>query len=231
MVRAWICKGERPSWKEVNQYGATLKTYWSQFDRLCVENGLVYRKWLEKGKVTRLHVIVPKGLQCKISKFCHDENTGWHFGVRKTLAKVQNGYCRSGLQNDVRNYCKSCETCCKIKPLRRTKRSTMQSVGSDHPMECVPTDILGPLRETENGNIYISCYFTKWVEAVAISDQTAITVAQALVKEEVCRFGTPAYVHSDQGRQFEGTVYQEMYKLLSIKKIRTAPTIPKATVW
>ena len=204
MVRTWIDKGERPSWKEVNQCGATLKTYWSQFDRLCVENGLVCRKWLEKGKVTRLQVIVPKGSKSKILKFCHDEKTGGHFGVRKTLANVRNGYYWAGLQNDVRNYCKSCETCCKIKPSQRTKRSPMQLVGSGHPMERVATDILGPLPETENGNKYIlviSCYFTKWVEAVAIPDQTAITVARALVEEVVCRFGTPAYVHSDQGRQ------------------------------
>ena len=176
-------------------------------------------------------MIVPKGSKSKILKFCHDEKTGGHFGVRKTLAKVRNGYYWAGLQNDVRNYCKSCETCCKIKLPQRTKRSPMQLVGSGHPMERVATDILGPLPETENGNKYIlviSCYFTKWVEAVAIPDQTAITVARALVEEVVCRFGTPAYVHSDQGRQFEGTVYQEMCKLLSIKKTRTAPYHPES---
>ena len=96
----------------MNECGATLKTYWSQFDRLCVENGLVCRQWLEKGKVNRLQVIIPKGSKSKILKFCHDEKTGGHFGVRKTLAKVRNGYYWAGLQNDVRNYCKSCETCC-----------------------------------------------------------------------------------------------------------------------
>ena len=33
--------------------------------------------------MTKLQVIVPKGLKCKIPKFCHDEKTGGHFGVRK----------------------------------------------------------------------------------------------------------------------------------------------------
>ena len=57
------------------------------------------------------------------------------------------------------------------------------------------TDILGPLPETENGNKYvllISNYFTKWVEAVATPDQTAVTVASVLVEEVVCRFGAPS---------------------------------------
>ena len=231
IVRTWLDKGERPAWKEVNKYGAGTKTYWSQFDRLCVKNGLVCRQWLEKGKLTKVQVIVPKGLKSKILKYCHDEKTGGHFGVQKTLAKVRNGYYWAGLQRDVRNWVKSCETCCKIKPPQRTKRSPMQLVGAGHPMERVATDILGPLPETENGNKYIlviSDYFTKWVEAVAIPDQTAITVARALVEEVVCRFGTPAYVHSDQGRQFEGTVYQEMCKLLGIKKTRTTPYHPES---
>ena len=56
----------------------------------------------------------------------------------------------------------------------------MQLVGAGHPMKCVATNILGLLPETENGNKYIlviSNYFTEWVEAVAICDQTAISVA------------------------------------------------------
>ena len=44
VVRTWIDKGQRPtSWKEVNQCSATLKTYWSHFNRLCLDNGLVCR--------------------------------------------------------------------------------------------------------------------------------------------------------------------------------------------
>ena len=87
IVRTWLDKGERPAWKEVNKYGAGTKTYWSQFDRLCVKNGLVCRQWLEKGKLTKVQVIVPKGLKSKILKYCHDEKTGGHFGVRKHLLR------------------------------------------------------------------------------------------------------------------------------------------------
>ena len=64
--------------------------------------------------------------------------------------------------------------------------------------------------------------------ADAIPDQTAVTVASELVEEVVCRFGAPAYVHSDQGRQFEGIVYKEMCKLLGNKKTRTMPYHPQS---
>ncbi|MCG7878903.1 MAG: RNase H-like domain-containing protein, partial [Candidatus Thiodiazotropha endolucinida] len=230
-VKTWLDKEQRPPWKEVNKYGAVVKTYWSQFDRLQIENGLVCRKWFEKGKVSRLQLIVPKDMKSKILKFCHDEKSGGHFGIRKTLAKVRNGFYWAGLQKDVRNWVKSCEICCKFKSPQRTKRAPMQLVGAGQPMERIATDILGPLPETENGNKYIlvmSDYFTKWVESVAIPDQTAVTVASALVQEVVCRFGTPAYIHSDQGRQFEGAVYQEVFNLLGMKKTRTTPYHPES---
>lgn len=46
-------------------------------------------------------------------------------------------------------------------------------------------------------------YLTKWPEAYAVPDQSAITTAEWLVTEMYCRFGVPAELHSDQGRNFE----------------------------
>ena len=65
----------------------------------------------------------------------------------------------------------------------------------------------------EEGNQYIiviAGYFTKWAEAFAIPDQTALTVADVLVREVVCRFGTPYQLHSDQGRDYESHLFQQV---------------------
>ena len=63
-------------------------------------------------------MIVPKGLKSKILKFYHDEKTGRHFRVRKTLAKVRNGYFWAGLQRDVRNGYKVVKHVARSNPLR-----------------------------------------------------------------------------------------------------------------
>jgi hypothetical protein len=74
-------------------------------------------------------------------------------------------------------------------------------------------DFLGPLTQTYRGKKYLfvlADYYTKWVEAYPLPDQKARTVAQVLVDEVFCRLGVPAVLHSDQGRNFESKVIQEV---------------------
>ena len=87
------------------------------------------------------------------------------------------------------------------------------------PSERIALDVLGPLPLSESGNKYlllIADYFTKWPETYSLPNQEAITVAEVLVKEYICRFGVPLEIHSDQERNFESNVFQEMCSLLGI---------------
>ncbi|VDI14076.1 Hypothetical predicted protein [Mytilus galloprovincialis] len=56
----------------------------------------------------------------------------------------------------------------------------------------------------------------------------AKTVAKIIVEEVIVRFGVPHWIHSDQGRQFESLLFQEMCCILNIKKTRTTPYHPKS---
>ena len=93
--------------------------------------------------------------------------------------------------------------------------------------ECL--DMLGPFVKSKSGNVYVLMIidqFTKWVECLAVPDQTAKTVCQILVDQFFSRFGLPLYIHSDQGRNFESNLFQEICKLLDIVKTRTTPYRP-----
>ncbi|KAL3846476.1 hypothetical protein ACJMK2_017463 [Sinanodonta woodiana] len=88
-------------------------------------------------------------------------------------------------------------------------------------MDRIALDIMGPLPETSIGNKYILVigdYFTKWTEAFALPNQDVIAVASVLVKETICRFSVPRQIHSDKGTQFESKIFQEICRLLGIKK-------------
>lgn len=66
------------------------------------------------------------------------------------------------------------------------------------------------------------------MEAYAIPNQEASTVANKLVDEMFCRFSLPEQLHSDQGQQFKSILIQEMSKTLQIRKTRTTPYHPQS---
>lgn len=84
---------------------------------------------------------------------------------------------------------------------------------------------------TEKQNEYImviSDYFTKWKEAFALQDHTAQTVADVLITEFICRYGTPYRIHTDQEREFESQLFSEMCTKLDIYKTHTTPYRPQS---
>uniref|UniRef100_A0A9J7ZUF1 Gypsy retrotransposon integrase-like protein 1 n=1 Tax=Cyprinus carpio carpio TaxID=630221 RepID=A0A9J7ZUF1_CYPCA len=61
---------------------------------------------------------------------------------------------------------------------------------------------------------------------VAKRDQRAETVAQVLVAEWFYKFGVPGRIHSDQGRNFESSLIQQLCQLYKVEKSRTTPYHP-----
>ena len=65
-------------------------------------------------------------------------------------------------------------------------------------------------------------------EACPLPDKTALSVADAFFQYVVCRFGMPSVIHSDQGREFENKVMQELCLLCGSHKTRTTPYHPES---
>ena len=87
-----------------------------------------------------------------------------------------------------------------------------------------------PLPKTDRGNRYILTVvdiFMKHVEAYALTDQEATTVALVFLNEFVSRYGVPYVLHTDQGAHFESNLFKEFCQMLNIKKARTTPYHPQ----
>ena len=66
----------------------------------------------------------------------------------------------------------------------------MQPIYTGEPFERVAMDIIGPLPKTGRGNRYILTvvdHFAKHVEAIALADQEATTIARVCLNEFVIR--------------------------------------------
>lgn len=53
-------------------------------------------------------------------------------------------------------------------------------------------------------------------------------MAEVLVREVVCRFGTPQSFHLDQGCPFESQLVKELANLLGVDKTSTIPYHPQS---
>ena len=223
---------ERPTWPDVSPENCAVKSYWSQWERLQLRDNVLYRRWeAEAGDTVQWQLVVPKGLRAEILREMHDAKTAGHLGVTKTLGRIKQRFYWYRCSQDVKDWCRRCDSCAARKPPQKKPRSAMKTYNVGAPLERVALDVLGPLPESERGNKYIlvvADYFTKWTEAYAIPNQEAATVATKVVEEFVARMGVPRQIHSDQGRNFEAAVFQEMCALLGIEKTRTTPLHPQS---
>ena len=125
----------------------------------------------------------------------------------------------------------TCAVCNKNKKASRSRRAALSSYHSGVPLERVHIDILGPFVPSRSNNtciLMIVDQFTKWVECFPLPDQTSEVVSRTLVDQFFSRFGIPVYLHADQGRNFEGNLFQNLCSLLEIAKTRTTPYHPKS---
>lgn len=219
---------EKPSVQSPDQELITLLKQW---DQLIVENGLLYRRFFDVDGSIRVQLVVPKPIRFEIMQNLHNNRISGHLGREKTLNKVRARFYWPGMTTDINRWCQTCGPCARTKAGPGKGKSPMNHCTVYGPLDCIAIDIMGPLPETDDGNQYIMVigdYFTKWKEAYAIPNHTAMTVADKLVTEFICRFGTPNRIHTDQGREFESELFSEICKLLQVNKSRTTPYHPQS---
>ena len=54
--------------------------------------------------------------------------------------------------------------------------------------------------------------FSRWPEAIPITEITSDIVAKAFYTHWVCRYGSPKLVTTDQGAQFESALFNALLK-------------------
>jgi uncharacterized membrane protein YraQ (UPF0718 family) len=62
---------------------------------------------------------------------------------------------------------------------------------------------------------------------VAIPSKEAETVADAVFTKWICRYGCPAIIHTDGGKEFVNKIAAELYQKLDIKTTHMAPAHPQ----
>ncbi|GBM66543.1 Retrovirus-related Pol polyprotein from transposon 297 [Araneus ventricosus] len=103
---------DRPSWQEIAQESPATKRYWALWDSLHLKDGVLYRNWeSDDGNSCRWQLILPKSRIPEVLRETHDNASGGHFGVMKTLSKTRERFYWYRLRADVENWCRECHAC------------------------------------------------------------------------------------------------------------------------
>ena len=132
---------------------------------------------------------------------------------------------------DIELHIRKCPVCSANMNPKKRLQAALKDYRVGAPIDRIGIDVLGPLPTSNQGNSYllvVGDYFTRWIKAYPMPNQRAETTAHKLVHEFISRFGIPLEIHSDQGRNFESQLFQEVCKMLEIKKTRSTPYRPQS---
>jgi hypothetical protein len=221
----------RPEWNVFSGQSPAAKSYYSEWQRLVMYNGVLYRKWEDaSGLKTDFQFVVPRSLQREFCHEIHNTKATSHMGRRRTMAALQKICFWYKMSEDVGWWIRTCDRCQRRKRPQPAPRAPLITTLAGYPGERIAMDVCGPLIETPDGNQYvlvIGDYFTKYVQAFPMPNQTAETIAKLVVERWILTYGEPNLLHTDQGRNFESDLMHRICELYDIKKTRTSPLHPQ----
>ena len=233
MLHIWISENSKPNRDEAASLKPALRKYWLNWENIVKQDGVLYQQWHfpDKEKAPCLQLLVPRVLQREVLTHCHNSLFAAHLGISKTISAIKQRFYWYRLGADVELHVKQCPTCSANRHPAKRLKAALKDYRVGAPMDRIGIDIMGPLPISNHGNSYVMVvgdYFTRWIEAYAIPDQQAETTAKTLVNEFISRLGIPLEIHTDQGRNFESQLFQEVCSMLEVKKTRSTPSHPQS---
>jgi ribonuclease HI len=143
----------------------------------------------------------------RILRKVHNGICGSHSGPRALAAKViRQGFYWPAIIYTANRVMRSCEACQKFSPRSSNPSQFTKLIAHTWPLQRWGLDIVG-LLPTAQRNLKFAFvaveYFTKWIEARAVSTITSKTAQKFFWQNIVCRFRVPSELIVDNDKQFD----------------------------
>ncbi len=232
VVIQWVERGTKPTKEELRELGHEYRAYAGIFEclQLQPERGLVYLN----PDTQKLRVCIPERLFGKAFVWAHCHPSAGHFGINATDKRMRERFFLPGMTVKITTAVMNCSNCILKRNYVNKNQHIFHRALETRPFEKIYVDIVGPLPESKwneksvNNIVTMMDGFTKWAEAIPVSEVTAVTVAKTIFEGWITRYGIPEQIHSDQGAQFTSEVYRELMRLLGIQVTNTPPYNPRS---
>lgn len=195
-----------------------------------LQNGALYHLWQPRAKKSARRfiqqLVIPRKMRKQILEGVHDQMS--HPGFNRCYLSLRMKYFWKGQFADVEKHIKSCEECQRCKYPSNQAKPPLKSFQVDPIMYRWHMDIV-IMPESREGYKYILVVIeslSRWVEFIPLKDQTATTVATALYREIITRYGSPRVLVTDRAQNFRSQIVDALSKLFGIKRVMTSSFNP-----
>ncbi|XP_017506926.2 gypsy retrotransposon integrase-like protein 1 isoform X2 [Manis javanica] len=165
-------------------------------------------------------VIVSEEEKKKVLRECHENDTGAHHGISRTLTLVESSYYWTSVTNDVKQWVYACQHCqvAKNTIILAPKQHLLKV---ENPWNIVTVDLMGPFNASNRSNVYaiiMTDLFTKWVVILPLCDVSATEISKAITNIFFL-YGPPQKIIMDQRDEFIHQINVELCELFGTKQI------------
>ena len=171
-----------------------------------------------EGEVPCDRLYIPHALRHRVIEAAH-QFLG-HAGITATLHFCRKQVFMFRLVLEVHRVLHHCHAC-QVKSQKAPAQKDVHrpSVQAGAPFQVWSMDVLGPLRASSEGHRYLLTLkniFSKWFEAIPLSNTTSEKVLRAL-QTIYARFGYPLQVHTDNATYFRSQAMQEAFQQAGVR--------------
>ena len=172
-------------------------------------------------------LLIPETFKQKVFQSIHNIH---HPGVRATRRLITTRYVWLNAAKEINDMAKHCVNCQQSKIHKHTKTLPVQLPTDGPRFSALNLDLVGPMVSSQ-GFRYLFTIIdrnTRWLEAIPLKSTAAQDILSAFIQHWISRFGLPNTITTDNGTQFQSSVFKHAISSLNIKHIFSPTYAPRA---
>ncbi|KAJ3560359.1 hypothetical protein NP233_g10892 [Leucocoprinus birnbaumii] len=169
----------------------------------------------------RIYVPNVNNLRLRVLQYKHDHILAGHFGQNKTLELIRREYTWPDIRTQVKEFCKSCVTCMRLKSQRHKPYGNLKQLPiPERPWNSISMDFIKKLPTSGGYDTILVIVDRLSKQAIFIPTHDTITsaeLARLFVIHVFSKHGVPSHVTSDRGSEFVSHFFHSLGTALDMR--------------